>query len=313
MKNPRISLVVRCFNEEKHIGKLLVGLSRQTLKDHEVIVVDSGSTDDTLQIVKRFPCKVVQIDPKEFSFGRALNLGCKEASGEFLVFASAHVYPVYEDWLECLIKPFSKSEIGLVYGKQSGTDTTQFSEHRIFESWFPNKSELIKDNPFCNNANCAIRKSLWNEMPYNEELTGLEDLEWANRLVKRGLKLSYSAEAEIIHVHEERPHQIFNRYRREALALKRIYPEQKMNIFDFFSLFIRNISKDLWVALKEKKVIEVFLDVIAFRWYQFKGAYIGLNEKSELTQQLKKTFYYPAGTKSHRGSHSGEKINYEVT
>ena len=71
----KLSLVIRCLNEEKHIGKLLAGVMEQTVKDVEVVVVDSGSTDATLSIASRFPVKIVNIKPEDFSFGYALNVG----------------------------------------------------------------------------------------------------------------------------------------------------------------------------------------------------------------------------------------------
>src|SRR5687767_9675238 len=127
-----VSVIIRCLNEERHIGKLLAGIQQQTLKDVEIIVVDSGSTDATLSIASNCPVRILHIHPKEFSFGRALNLGCKNATGKYLVMVSAHCYPLYRDWLEKLIAPFANDEIALVYGKQSGNKFTRFSEHQVF-------------------------------------------------------------------------------------------------------------------------------------------------------------------------------------
>ena len=67
-------------------------------------------------------------------------------------------------------------------------------------------------HPFCNNANSAIRRSLWKSLPYNEELTGLEDLDWANKVTSLGKKIIYNAKAEVIHVHNETSKKIYNRY-----------------------------------------------------------------------------------------------------
>ena len=88
---PKLSIVIRCYNEEEHIGRLLSGIMQQTVKDVEVVIVDSGSTDATLSIASRYPVRVVHIAPQEFSFGRSLNRGCAAATGDILVFASAHV------------------------------------------------------------------------------------------------------------------------------------------------------------------------------------------------------------------------------
>ncbi len=73
------SIVIRAYNEEKHIGRLLEGIKQQTVKDVDVILVDSGSTDSTVSIAESFGARVVNIRPEEFTFGRSLNLGVKEA------------------------------------------------------------------------------------------------------------------------------------------------------------------------------------------------------------------------------------------
>lgn len=146
---PRVSVVIRCFNEAQHIGRLLRGISQQTVKDIEIILVDSGSTDDTLSIASCYPIKLLTIKPDDFSFGRALNLGCDAAVGEYIVIASAHVYPIYQDWLESLIEPFSNPTVALAYGKQRGNSSSQFSEQQIFATWFPDTSRVLMQNhPF---------------------------------------------------------------------------------------------------------------------------------------------------------------------
>ena len=102
-----VSIVIRCYNEERHIGRLLSGIMQQTLSDVEIVVVDSGSTDATLTIAARYPVRVVSMTPEEFSFGRSLNRGIEAASGDHIVICSAHVYPTYRDWLERLLAPFA--------------------------------------------------------------------------------------------------------------------------------------------------------------------------------------------------------------
>src|SRR4030042_1262275 len=102
---PRCSVVIRAFNEEEHIGRLLSGILEQTVRPVDVLLVDSGSTDATLAIAARFPVRVLSIRPEAFSFGRSLNIGCQAARGEIIVIASAHVYPLYPDWLEQLVAP----------------------------------------------------------------------------------------------------------------------------------------------------------------------------------------------------------------
>lgn len=294
MGTPRASLIVRCYNEEAHIGKLLYGLQAQADVDFETIVVDSGSTDRTVEISRSYGAKLVFINPEDFTFGRALNLGCGQARGEFLVFASAHVYPTHQHWLKTLLDPFDNSRIGAVYGKQRGGDNSQFSEHRIFEQWFPEKDIPVQDTPFCNNANCAVRRALWQEVRYDEEITGLEDLKWAKEIVSLGYRVAYAADAEIIHVHDETPRTIMNRYRREAIALKQTYPEQRMNFVSFVNLLTRNVLADYAHAARSGQLLGAITEIPTFRLMQFWGAYLGFRQSGTVPQKLKQTFYYPA-------------------
>ena len=295
MDSYKCSIVIRSYNEEKHLGRLLTGVIEQSVKDTEIILVDSGSTDATVEIASRYPVRVLSIGPEEFTFGRSLNLGCAEAKGEFIVISSAHVYPVYPDWLEQLLRPFEDPEIAVVYGKHRGDSTTRFSEHQVFASWFPEKSEYRQEHPFCNNANAAIRRSLWLERPYNEKLSGLEDVEWASWAMSQGYSVAYSAKAEIIHLHEETYPMIYNRYRREAMALKRIRPEERFNVIDFVRLFLTNVFSDWAQALGQRVLRSEFWNIVRFRHAQFWGTYRGFSIPGPLTGSLKRTFYYPRG------------------
>ncbi len=293
MPAPRCSLIIRSYNEEKHIGRLLEGVMHQGIGDVEIILVDSGSTDATVAIATHYPVQVIKIRPEEFTFGLSLNLGIQHAQAERIVFASAHVYPVYPDWLEKLLAPFADEQVALVYGKQRGGETTKFSEHQVFAHWFPEQSVARQSTPFCNNANAAIRRKIWEEHPYDENLPGLEDLSWANWAMSQGYFIAYAAEAEIIHVHNETPGGIYNRYRREAMAFKRLFPHERFRLVDFFRLSATNIGSDLWHAFRQKKIGSSLGSIFWFRLMQFWGTYQGYRHTGPLTWKLRQTFYYP--------------------
>ena len=286
------SIVIRAYNEEKHLGRLLEGVRQQTVKDVEIILVDSGSTDSTVSIAESAGARVVRIPSDEFTFGRSLNFGVRAARRELVVIASAHVYPVYPDWLETLLHPFEDERVALTYGKQRGPESAKFSERQIFHRWYPDTSNWNQATAFCNNANAAIRKSLWEKNPYDESLTGLEDLAWAEWAKKQGYAVAYAAEAEVIHVHNETPRGVYNRYRREAMAFKRIHPEAHFNWYDFARLTTMNILSDLWHAARERVLWNNLASIFWFRFMQFHGTRIGYRESGALTPQLRETFYY---------------------
>jgi len=290
------SIVIRACNEEKHIAQLLEGIARQSLKDREIILVDSGSTDRTLEIASHYPVQVVHIQPEEFTFGYSLNQGISQSHGELIVIASAHVYPVYPDWLECLLAPFADPQVALTYGKQRGNSLNKFSEKQIFHHWYPDRSQPHQPYPFCNNANAAIRRPLWESFRYNETLPGLEDLEWAHRIMAQGYAISYTAEAEVIHIHEETPHEVYNRYQREAMAFKRLFPQEHYHLWNLFYNLTSNIVSDAIYAARQRKFPSYIGEIFWFRWMQFWGTYKGYRQSGPLTWHLRQTFYYPRGT-----------------
>lgn len=314
MDRRQCSVVIRCYNEESHIGKLLEGLLQQTCGDLEIILVDSGSYDQTLTIAQQYPVKVVHISSGAFSFGRSLNLGCHEASGDFLVIISAHCYPVYSDWIQHMLNPFKDSETGVVYGKQRGDEHTKFSENQVFEKWFPEESNFHQTIPFCNNANAAVRRTVWEKLKFDESLTGLEDIDFAKRALELDHKIVYNADAEVIHVHDESPACLLNRYRREAIALKQIFPQEHFSLRDFLRLLTTNLGHDWRLAFQEGSLFRNFRGILIYRLMQFWGTYRGFAQHAPLNPELKQKFYYPNGKKGRSKTpakmEANRKINY---
>ena len=118
MKNDIIaSIIVRTENEEDWIGKCIKAINKQSFSAYEIIVVDSGSTDNTINIAKlNNKVKIVQID--KYFPGFALNQGIKNSKGRFIVMLSAHCIPCNINWLKALINDLSNDNVAGVYGKQ---------------------------------------------------------------------------------------------------------------------------------------------------------------------------------------------------
>ena len=310
-----IALVVRCFNEEAHIGRLLTGARRQTVVPDEIVIVDSGSTDATLAIAAAFPVKVVQIEPDDFTFGRALNRGLGHVRSEVAVIASAHVYPIYDTWIARLTAPLAVPDIALTYGRQQTPAGGRYSERRLLSKWFPAVSVARQRHPFCNNANAAIRVSVWSQQPYDEHLTGLEDLDWAKRALASGYVASYVAEAPVAHVHDETYAQIVNRYRREAIAHKQIYSEQQMRLPTAVRRGASNVASDMTAARREHVLdVSTAVDIVRFRVAQFYGTYRGFAQRGPVPDLLAKRFYYPSDDFDATGTPDatlGQLIDYD--
>jgi rhamnosyltransferase len=301
----KCSILIRAYNEAEQIGRLFEGISNQTIRETEVILVDSGSRDGTAQIGEEHGAQVVRVSPEDFSFGRSLNVGLNAARCERVVLASAHVHPVYPDWLECLLGALEDEDVALVYGKQRGTQASHLSEKQIFRQWFPDVDVANQAHPFCNNANAAIRRSIWERHKYDETLTGLEDVAWAKWAQAQGYRISYAGRAEVIHVHRETPRRVYERYRREGMAFKHIFPESHFSVYDFVRLTLSNIAMDIREAHRQASLWSDASSVVWFRTLQFWGTYQGYRHSGPITQELRQTFYYPPGLKEQTDSTRG--------
>jgi rhamnosyltransferase len=289
------SIVIRAFNEEKHLPRLLEGVRWQTVRDADVILVDSGSRDATVQVAQSFGARVVSITPQEFTFGRALNLGMASARADRVVIVSAHCYPVYPDWLEQLLKPLDDSQVAISYGKQRGGETNPYSEQQFFRKYFPDISQPRQGQPYSHNANAAIRRSLWEQQPYNENLTGLEDLSWSSWVMSQGYAIAYTAEAEVMHLHAESPAQVYRRYQREAIAMKQILPESRFSLWNFLRLWTGMTVSDILQARREQVLADNLGGILWFRLMQYWGTYRGYAFSGKVNASLRQAFYYPPG------------------
>jgi glycosyltransferase involved in cell wall biosynthesis len=289
------SLIIRTYNEQRYLEKLLKEIQNQVVDDlvYEVIIVDSGSTDKTLEIANKFNSKILNIKKSEFSFGRSLNIGCAAATGDYLIFISGHCVPVNEYWLMSLINPLIVKNIDITYGRQLGGETTKFSENQLFDKFFPKDSQIPQKSFFCNNANSAILKSVWKKYKFDESLTGLEDMYLGKQVVAAGGLIGYVAEAPVYHYHDESWSVVKRRYEREAIALQEIMPEVHINFGDFLRYFISAVLLDAGSALQQKNLSSKLGQIFMFRLMQFWGSYRGNHEHRKISAQMKEIYFYP--------------------
>jgi rhamnosyltransferase len=289
-----VSVVIRTLNEQKHLVELLDTIQRQdqTYFEIETVIIDSGSTDNTLKIAESYGCRITHIKKEDFTFGKSLNDGCDFANGDYLVFVSGHCIPVNGDWITNLVKPLTE-ECSYTYGRQLGRDSTKFSEHQLFDKYFPEQSRIPQVGFFCNNANAAIRREAWLAHRFNEELTGCEDMYLAKLLVDTGKKIGYVAEAPVYHIHDETWHQVKVRYEREAIALQQIMPQVQLNFLDMINFIFVGIIKDIKTAYVRNILARELKSILMFRFAQYYGAYIGNKNHRKLSQSMKYKYFYP--------------------
>lgn len=200
------SVVIRAKNEARYIGETLRALFEQTgAEPFEVIVVDSGSTDGTLDIVRQFPVKLIEIAPETFTYGRALNIGIAASEGDYIASLSAHSTPAGSHWLASLIEPFKNPRVAGVVGRQiPRANATWLELIGMRLSGVMSEQPALRDrNPMFSNANGAFRRSLWQRVPFDERVAGAEDIAWARSMQALGYLIAYTPNAAVYHSHGE--------------------------------------------------------------------------------------------------------------
>jgi rhamnosyltransferase len=203
-----IGVVIRTLNESALVGRCLEMLDRQRGGfDLDVLVVDSGSTDATREIARDLGARVVELQPTQFDYSKALNLGIEEVTGELVVILSAHAIPVDEQMLEKLVAHFDAPAVAGVAARQVPWPDAPWQEvHRLRDQFAKTRREYSRGddaNIVFSNACSCIRRSVWAAEPFT--LPAVEDLEWAERVVAAGWKIVYEPEATVYHSHDEGP------------------------------------------------------------------------------------------------------------
>lgn len=306
------SVIIRTYNEDIYLDELLVAIESQKTPDFELetVIVDSGSTDNTLEIASAHGCRITRIKKEDFSFGRSLNIGCKFAGGDYLLFISGHCVPSNDTWVEKLIRPLTNGSANYTYGRQVGRDSTKYSERRLFNKYYSKISQIPQQGYFCNNANAAITRESWSKFNFNEGLTGLEDMYLGKQIVESGGKIAYVADAPIYHIHDEMWGQVKMRYEREAIALQRIMPEIHFTLVDVIRYTASAIFQDSIAATHEGVFWKEFSDIVLFRTMHYWGTYVGNHEHRKLSSIVKQQYYYPNRLKK-SSSHGTE--NHSAT
>ncbi|WP_456465463.1 glycosyltransferase family 2 protein [Desulfurobacterium sp.] len=218
-----ISVIIPTYNAEKYIGRLLDALGNQTIKPDEIIVVDSSSLDRTVNIAVSKGAHVISIPKEEFDHGSTRTLAGKKAKGKILIYFTQDVIPVDEKAIEFLTLPFREDKkIAATYGRQIPYENTDlFGKHlRLFN--YPEKSfeKSIEDSKtmgfkvaFLSNSFAAYRRECLESVGwFPENIIFGEDSVVAARLLMKGYKIKYVAEAKVYHSHSYSVIQEFRRY-----------------------------------------------------------------------------------------------------
>ena len=242
-----VSVIIPTFNGGKDLPALLALLLKQVdVKETEIIVVDSGSTDDTLKIAEDFTAKIIQITQAEFSHSFARNLGAKNASGEYLLFMTQDAKPGSEHWVRDMAQPILRDVAVAVSCREEPRDDCDLLAR--FSIWIHSRymgileqdrvlimpadqgCDAIRRNGQLMDVACMIRRDVFDRFEYRRNFA--EDLDLGLRLIREGYRLSLLSSAPVIHSHNRPPYYHLKRCLVDVTSLKQImidFPVEKIS------------------------------------------------------------------------------------
>ncbi len=211
--SPDVSIIIRTYNEEKFIAQTLEQILRQNEIHPEVILIDSTSTDKTIEIAKNYPVRIYQITKESFHYAAVLNLGAQLAKTDVLINLSAHAVPANENWLKNLVEPLKEnSELCGVFGQELPLPNwSSWFEKKLLNDTFSSEPIVRHNDFFFSNANSAIPKNLLLENPFDQNVDWGEDQEWVHRMQKKGYKTFYQPLSPVYHSHKLSLKECFSR------------------------------------------------------------------------------------------------------
>ncbi len=216
---PLISVVIPVRNEAGQIEACIRGLLEQTVAIHEIIVLDSGSTDGTLEILARFPeVRVIPIEPAEFNHGETRNVGVRAARGDLVLLTVGDAHPADRFCVERLLAGFSDDRVAGVCGTQvvpHHRDKNPLQWFRPIDEpnaarfEFESADEFDRQAPDAKRRACGwdnvcalYRRAVLLDIPFRRTTYG-EDGRWAKDALRAGHALVYEPGARVHHYHRE--------------------------------------------------------------------------------------------------------------
>ena len=236
------TVVIPTFNGERYLARLLEALRHQKVPgDYEVLIIDSGSTDDTLRIIGEFPeVRLHQIKNSEFGHGRTRNLAAQLASGEFVAYLSHDAVPASDTWLAELLSPFSVNpSVVAVMGKQVARPgcfpLMRYEISGVFSQFGPDFGTSLfyfgdttftegQKNAiaFYSDVNSAVRRDfLLNKLPYRD-VPYAEDQLFGRELTEAGYWKAYAPRAAVEHSNDVTLQEFALRIFDETVGLRKI-------------------------------------------------------------------------------------------
>lgn len=268
-----VAVIMRTKNVGDVVDQALAALHAQTFRDVELHVVDSGSTDGTLGIVRRWPCQLTCIEPKQYFPGSVLNEAIARTDAEWIVFQNSDVVPLGPFALEELLRPLRDPKVAATFARQVPRPEADGWVRRDYAAAFPERGEappwMVYSLPFA-----AMKREVWERFRFYEDAWASEDTEWGHRVRNAGFKIRYAPRAAVMHSHNYTLRQAYGRRFVEGEADAFIARGASFAIGDAVRRWAGSVANDARAALREgdlRSALESPVRRAVYHWAYLEG------------------------------------------
>ena len=281
MNQPLVSIIMRSFNEGWALRETLPALTRQTHKNWELIVIDSGSTDGSIDLIRAAnPAHLVQIRSQDYNPSRVMNHGMQLARSDFGIFLNADATPQNENWLQPMFEALRDPKTAAVYGRQIPRPDCRAVFAHDYERCFGQNRQSESWEHFFSMVSSGLRKDVWSKRGFLETMQYSEDDEYTRWCRSQGYRVAYCPESLVMHSHNYTPPQAYKRMFGEGRALAAVWLGRQSEVNwprTVLAGWMADVVRDFGYCAKTGRIGELPY-AARIRWEQRKARLAGFRE-----------------------------------
>ncbi|MBI2512573.1 MAG: glycosyltransferase [Opitutae bacterium] len=278
MTDASVSIILRSFNEAWALRDTLPALRAQNYRDWELIVIDSGSTDGSVELIRAAqPAQFVRIASEEYNPSRVMNRGMQLARHDLAIFLNADATPIDEHWLRPLVDALRSPRTAAAFSRQVPRPDCRAVFAHDYERCFGPQRESAQWDHFFSMVGSGIRRDVWEQRGFLEEMQYSEDEEYTRWCRAAGYGVVYCPDSVVMHSHNYTPRQAFKRAFGEAwacMAMRSGRAADGARLRGFALGWLRDVQRDFAYCARERRLREC-PHAARIRWAQRAGRLAG--------------------------------------
>ena len=278
MSDPLVSIIMRSRNEGWALRETLPVVRAQEYTNWELIVIDSGSTDGSVELIRRAqPAHFIQIAPEAYNPGRVMNQGMRLARSDYGIFLNADATPQGPGWLRPLVHALFDSQVAAAFGRQIPRPDCHAVFAHDYERCFGSQRQSAPWEHFFSMASSGIRKDIWARRGFTERLQYSEDDEYTRWCRAQGSSVVYVPASIVMHSHNYTPAQAWRRSYGEGEALAAVWPGKPSEFSTARRVWLgwlNDVRRDFNFCARTRRLRE-WPHALRIRWQQRRGKVAG--------------------------------------